>query len=264
MNIDPVAIIASLKVVAIAIAFYLVCAYVIKRTTKHKNKAASQPDPLSSAPVSFGPESSWVAIKVKDNVQVLKYFTVRNARLASWEDGVAYTGNHQTLFLTPEIDGWILVLGLDMPPVRIKNFLVELSKEFGEAQFFTTDTETGTHGWAVARHGEIIRSYFYLGEWVKNLDVEGPPTAVEAKYNLVNTFSEEAQRDDLYVNREDLVFPDDDMVMEVAEAWSVNPSTLGGRTDLQRYGMLMNVFLGKRQKWETQEWYEKTDFTIKS
>ena len=61
--------------------------------------------------------------------------------------------------------------------------------------------------------------------------IEGDPTPIESNVNLANTFSEEA-KDENYFERTDITFPDEELVMKVAEAWSVNPTTLEGRKDI--------------------------------
>lgn len=49
---------------------------------------------------------------------------------------------------------------------------------------------------------------------------------------LVNTFSEEAKNKAYYEN-EKLIYPDEDLVMQVAEHWSINPSKLEERKDIE-------------------------------
>jgi hypothetical protein len=43
---------------------------------------------------------------------------------------------------------------------------------------------------------------------------------------------------DLAADREDVEFPDEQVVMAVAEAWSVDPTTLDARGDLPSEGLL--------------------------
>jgi hypothetical protein len=62
--------------------------------------------------------------------------------------------------------------------------------------------------------------------------VEGEPTEIERGYNLVNTLSEEAQADENYFDREDIDYPFEDITMEIAGAWSINPDSLDSRKDV--------------------------------
>jgi hypothetical protein len=46
--------------------------------------------------------------------------------------------------------------------------------------------------------------------------------------SIIDTFSVEA-REKNYFEREDIILPDEEMVMSVAENWSINPSALESR-----------------------------------
>ena len=126
------------------------------------------------------------------------------------------------MFITPQIGDWILAIGEGIPAgdseesVReVKEILEKLSKEFAEAQFFCTHRVVEFHCWIKAENGIVKRVYSYLGERGENIAIEGEPTEAESNYNLINTFSEEAKQDDYY-DREDLEYPDEELVMEIA------------------------------------------------
>lgn len=87
------------------------------------------------------------------------------------------------------------------------------------------------HCWIKATKGRITRIYSYLGESGENIIIKGEPTAFEKTMNLVNTFSKEAKSES-YFERTDLVIPDEELVMKIAENWSVNPTTLSKRKDI--------------------------------
>ncbi len=77
----------------------------------------------------------------------------------------------------------------------------------------------------------MIRVYAFLGESGENLAIEGEPTAFEKTLNLANTFSDES-KDENYFEREDITRPYEQLVMEVAAHWSVDPSALEERKDI--------------------------------
>jgi hypothetical protein len=106
-----------------------------------------------------------------------------------------------------------------------------LSKEFGEAQFFCTHRIVEYHCWALATNGQVNRVYSYLGESGENIVIEGQPTTFEQTLNLVNTFSDEAKNENYY-EQEDLVWASEELVMEVAKHWSIDPTKLGERKDI--------------------------------
>ena len=65
----------------------------------------------------------------------------------------------------------------------------------------------------------------------------GEPTPVEVPIQLVNLFEEDTDDEDFW-ERDDVFIPHEDTVMEVAEAWSINPCSLGTRTDVEGLGIL--------------------------
>jgi hypothetical protein len=79
--------------------------------------------------------------------------------------------------------------------------------------------------------GQIERVYSYSGESGENLAVEGNPTTFESTINLINTISEEAKKEN-YFERDDIIRPDESLVMKVAKSWSVDPSQLETRKDI--------------------------------
>ncbi len=192
---------------------------------------------IPDSPVGFGYKCMWFAVKTDDNYQLAELLKLKNASDCNWEVGVkmAYKG---AVFVTPSIDGWTLACGWGLPHGdtkesidEVKNILKILSQEFGEAQFFCTHRVTEYHCWMKASNGQIDRVYAFSGESGENIAIEGPPTEFEQNLNLANTFSAEA-KDESYFDREDLIWPDEELLMEVAEHWSINPTTFDDRKDI--------------------------------
>ncbi|MCG8700540.1 MAG: hypothetical protein MI922_20970, partial [Bacteroidales bacterium] len=151
---------------------------------------------------------------------------------------------NNAVFITPPIGDWILAVGEGIPAgdtdksvKEIKLILKQLSAEFNDAQFFCTHRVVEFHCWMKAENGNVTRVYSYLGESGENLCIEGKPTDAEKDYNFINTFSEDAKQDD-YFEREDLDYPDEEIVNEIAEKWSVNPTTLEDRSDIKGLGLV--------------------------
>lgn len=114
---------------------------------------------------------------------------------------------------------------------EVKGYLQVLSKEFGEAQYFTTHRVTEYHCWIKAIDGQIERVYSYSGESGENIAVEGAATSFEQTINLANTFSSEA-KDSNYHDRQDIIWANEELVMQIAGHWSLNPTRLDERTDI--------------------------------
>ncbi|HEY1047002.1 MAG TPA: hypothetical protein VGF79_11225 [Bacteroidia bacterium] len=193
---------------------------------------------IPDLPLSFGYKSMWFAVKTDDKQKVAELMQLKNIEVCNWQVGIqkAYRGN---VFVTPAIDGWTLVCSSELPAgdseasvKEVKNLLETLSRTFEEAQFFCTHRVVEFHSWMKARAGVVKRIYSYLGESGQNIAIEGEVTDFEKSVNLVNTFSEEA-KDENYFDREDIVWPNESFVMQVAANWSVDPSNLEVRTDLE-------------------------------
>lgn len=204
-------------------------------TTPPKQKA----DP----PVSFGANRLWMAIRTTDQQQIAQLLELENLHPATWYEGLEERSPNQGgIFVTPPIDGWILVVGWGFMADTLtetidigKKLIQQFSAKFGEAQYFCSHTRADYHCWMRAANGNIERAYAWLGEEGENLIVEGNPTAAEPK-RLVDTLSPEAQEDN-YFAQEDLIYPNLDLVLYMAGKWSINPATLNKRTDIQGLGL---------------------------
>ena len=194
---------------------------------------------VADQPQGFGYKNKWLAVKSNNKELVAEFLKLKNVEKSNWEDGIKH-GYEIGEFITPTINGWILVLGIDISDLEsesTKSLLRSVSQEFGECQIFSTHRIVEYHFWGLAKNGEIERLYSYIGETGENMIIEGKPTEVEKKYNLVNTFSDEAQKDD-YWEREDIEFPNEDIVMEIAENWSINPTKIEDYKNIEGIGLI--------------------------
>jgi hypothetical protein len=187
--------------------------------------------------VGFGFKCMWFAVKTDNKNRLAEILNLKNISDCNWRVGInnAYNGS---VFITPTIDGWTLACGWGLPHGdhkegidEVKNILQTLSKQFTEAQFFCTHRISEYHCWIKATNGQVERVYSYSGEAGENVAIEGQPTEFERTLKLANTFSEEA-KDEKYLERKDLIWADEELLMQVAEHWSIDPSKLGERKDI--------------------------------
>ena len=219
---------------------------VIMRVSANKSKTENKAEKSKSqtnqveidSAVSFGYKTVWFAVKTNNKKRISEILKLKNSKECNWKVGIAESYNN-SIYITPQIKEWTLVCGMSLLNgndkeniIFIKKTIKEFSEEFGEAQFFGSHRVTEYQSWMKAINGKVVRAYCYLGESGENLIVEGEPTNFEKKYNLINTLSKEAQNDK-YFEREDLFYPDEEFVMEVAENWSINPQTLEKRKDIK-------------------------------
>ncbi|MBC7949768.1 MAG: hypothetical protein H7Y42_17925 [Chitinophagaceae bacterium] len=231
---------SKMTIVIIGVAIIVIAVLVFIRN-KPRNQGPIPKETVDQTvpdfPVGFGYKCMWFAVKTSDQQKIVTLFKIKNSSKCNWKVGIdkAYTGS---VFITPTIDGWTLACGLGLSTGEskegideVKQILRILSKEFGEAQFFCTQRVVEYHCWIRATTGQVTRVYSYLGEQGENIAIEGEPTEIEKQYRLVNTFSDEA-KDEKYFGNKDLVTPDEEFIMKVAEHWSIDPTQLGNRKDL--------------------------------
>jgi hypothetical protein len=211
----------------------------IESTIINLHKIPTEDERLIDKPISFGTKCMWFAVKSGDKEKIISKLRYIKIGECNWQTGVsrAYSG---AIFLTPKIGDWTLVYGngisIDGGSLKeineIKKILKRLSKEFSEAHFFNTHRIVEYHCWIKAINGNIERAYAFLGEKCETIINEGEPTFIEQKYNLINTLSEESKEDG-YFDRDDIVFPNESLVMEIANSWSINPCELEIRNDIK-------------------------------
>jgi hypothetical protein len=191
------------------------------------------PPQLPDDPQGFGFKNTWWALASTDTNAVVAAIRLQNPQPANWQTGIKYAYEH-SVFVTPPIDDWTLIAGLYLPPMDHKTArnevippLIELSQSFRAALVFATHRVVGYHVWAKAVEGSLIRGYGYIGESGETFWDEGPMTTEERElgFAFFDERSPEAQ-DQSYWERDDLDYPDEMNVMDLARKWSVSPYDL--------------------------------------
>lgn len=194
---------------------------------------------LNDAPIDFGYKTVWIAIKTNDKKRIIEILDLKNSQEANWKSGIE-TAYNDGVFITPTVGQWTLVVGMQLIKNggsledinELETKLNQLSLVFGEAHSFGTHRVVEYHHWIKSVNGKTVRIYSYLGEKGENIKVFGEPTTAEIGLNLFNSLSKEAASDS-YWEREDLDYPDEELVMKIAEEWSVNPTKLSQRNDVK-------------------------------
>lgn len=167
-------------------------------------------------PISFGYKCAWYALCTNDPDAVISALGIVRPSVSNWEAGIdaAYG---EKVFVTPPLGEWILAAGTPLfhsdrsAETSVAPMLARLSKVFGEVQYFATQRVVEAHCWALARNGTILRAFEFVGDHGEISWSVGEPT--------------EAER---LLGEEALQFPgpNEDDVMKVAGAWSIDPSDL--------------------------------------
>ncbi|SFQ82270.1 hypothetical protein [Hymenobacter arizonensis] len=188
-------------------------------------------------PEGFGYKMAWIAVRTTDTAALLQALPVDQLQRCTWQQGVAGAYG-PSVFVTPAVGAWTLVAGTSLPfldrPAAVQAaqaLLLPLSRTFGEAQYFSSHRVVEAHGWMKAVDGQLVRAYAHVGDQGETVVASGTRTAAEP-VTLVNTLSAAAQRDAAYRERPDVTSPDEELVMQVAGRWSVDPTTLEERHDV--------------------------------
>ncbi len=186
-------------------------------------------------PQGFGVKQQWYAVRTEKIQDLANYLGLQDQLPCNWKAGIVEISNlsQPASYITPPVDGWCLITEYagtaDSAALAhgIIQDLKEMSKKFGEAQYFQTHRGVDCHAWMKAIQGELIRAYSYNGEMGEIILNEGESGQIEKLFNLLNSsgeFEEEADSGDS---------PDEELVFKIAADWSIDPSMLDLRTDVQ-------------------------------
>jgi len=183
--------------------------------------------------VGFGFKQAWLALRqpVGDAAEICAALGAKDLGTVDWQQGIdlAYLTDNR-IAITPPLAGasgvsWTLVVGrlffadAGMPDI------VELSGQLGtEVQFFATHRMVEAHFWERGVEGRLVRSFRYVGETGEITRWYGEPDATELAIGLPPAFDTEAEPED-----QPNVVVDEDDVMTVAAAWSLDPTQLDGQ-----------------------------------
>jgi hypothetical protein len=195
----------------------------------------SRSDPTPTPPVPFGYKTGWIAVPSTDPKAVADVLPFRQRTPATWQDGIEAAFKGGSVFITPPIKGWILVVGdwamgtgepdsIDEVAKRV----AELSARFEEAQGFATHRVVEYHHWMLAKRGQLLRCFAYLGERGEVLRDFGVVTDQEEELPLADKPTDEWA-------------PDENDVMAVAARWSIDPTKLSSESGPAENGILARL-----------------------
>jgi hypothetical protein len=236
MTFSVLMLIPFALVLGIGMSFaWLVSRHVKKRRGRgHSSDARGN---ASGSPASAGyrslfveQPSRWIAIRTRNLVAVQTALGLNNPTPCSWSEGINRVQDHK-LFVSPPLNGWTIVVGPRLPDVSEDvdacfRFLLRLSRELGEVQFFSLNRVVGHHAWARFERGRAIRGYAWAGETLWN---QGAATWAERKLGLkcydyfeLPARPHFAEQDHMRVNTE--------RVTLLAAIWSVDPTSVDDST----------------------------------
>ncbi len=212
------------------------------------------PDPPAEpdAPVGFGYKMAWYAARTDDPAAVAEVLGLSRLRPCNWRAGVARIYDYDTrstVFVTPPVGGWVLAAGWPLAPKgswldcpRVAGPLEALSARFGDAQYFFTYRVIDMHVWARAEVGRLTRAFGYWGDHGDMRWEVGWPTPEEEALGLdfppAESRLEAHRRDEADPGADGPLTPDEEHVIQIAGAWSLDPTRLDERFKEPGTGLL--------------------------
>ena len=186
--------------------------------------AALPPSSAPDAPRAFGRDAAWLAVRSGDAEAVLRTLKLRTQLPANWHDGLA-AARATGVFVTPVIDGCVLVVGRDLADLAVAELLPlmeRLAAAHGSSAWFCTASDLDRHGWALVQDEGYPRAYVYDGEHGV-LAWQGEATATELELGCFVDDPRDRSDDDVKW------WPDRAIVHALAARWSVDPDRFAGR-----------------------------------
>lgn len=189
-------------------------------------EACGAPGSRDLRPLLCGQLCRWLAIRSRNLAAVQTALGLHNPVPCSWTEGVVQAGDRR-LFLSPPVNGWILVIGPRLPDPADDvdgcfRFLQRLSHELGEVQFFNINRVVGHHAWARFDQGRAFRGYAWAGETLWN---QGPRTWAERKLAMKCFDYFEGAPDSPFEALEQ-ARTNAERVMPLAAIWSIDPTSI--------------------------------------
>ncbi|MEW1859558.1 hypothetical protein AB0399_04125 [Streptomyces sp. NPDC088194] len=139
----------------------------------------------------------WIAVPSGDQAGVMAALGLTDPRPATFKlahevidsDGHCHDDSaYSRVFVTPELDGWTLVLGAWCSPCHeersadVLRLCTELSARYGQAQAYYWGGQGDGSAWLVAERGAVVRRYCESGEADDELLTLGEPLAFEREH----------------------------------------------------------------------------------
>jgi hypothetical protein len=134
------------------------------------------------------------------------------------------------LFISPSINGWILILGSDLPDPNEDidvcfRILPGLSRKLGQVQFFNANRVLNHHAWARIEAGRVVRAYVWAGRTLWN---QGIKTSAELDLGL-RCFRYLDKSGRPLFGQADILTTNTEKVPLLAARWSFDPAAVDGR-----------------------------------
>ena len=181
-------------------------------------------DPTPDKPRSFGYKTQWLAVRHDDPKRVAVAVGLRKLKPSTWAKGIA-PGLSPPIFVTPVLDGWVLVVEFPLPNDGVP-FLERVSAELRtRVCHFASHRGVSAVSWGFAEDGYVRRLYTYAdGQTYTN---HGDPMPEEVELGL--RYGHEFDGNDDVSDDDWDKLADEGAVLVLAGTWSIDPMTIEKR-----------------------------------
>ncbi|MGW2052067.1 HEAT repeat domain-containing protein [Streptomyces sp. NPDC001858] len=206
----------------------------------------------------WGCWNHWMAVRGGDQagiMQILGLARPRPVTFALGNDIVDADGHgcgeddpyngYERVFVTPELDGWTLVLGAWCDPCGeersgdVLRLCCELSARYGQAHAYYYGGQGDGSAWLIAEHGRVVRRYCETGEGEDELLTLGEPLPYERarRVELGLTPGLDAARES-QDDEDEWRWAAHDMAADLARSYGVSPLHIGPDTPSRGTGVV--------------------------
>lgn len=176
---------------------------------------------VPDTPISFGMKNSWLVLKADDPSEVMDKLGCSDRKVCNWQSAFNWMDDNwmikpQQVFVTPSYEGYVLVLNCD-ELLENKAKLDQIATMFEEVQYYATHRVVELCCFAKYLNGQLIRSYYYVGDSGEVYWNEGAITNEEKELGLTNLPYEGLE------DYDNVTYPSEYEVDELAAKWGVDP-----------------------------------------
>lgn len=187
------------------------------------------------APVAFGTDMAWLAIRTRDTAAVLEALRLEGAIGCNWASGIGTVYDPELgqghVFVSPPVGAWTFVVGLPLPQPMPRTFadkctplLVALAGRFPEIQYYFSFPPLDFFAWAKMHDGRLVRAFAVSDEgvvWSKGRTTRDETALGLRLFELRGVKGRSGD-----TGGEMILHPTEEHVMRLAGRWSLDPTTL--------------------------------------
>ena len=201
-----------------------------------RGRVIFQVDP--DRPLPFGCDIAWLAIRTRDTAAVCDELGLGELVEVNWNSGLGTVYDRDLgrnrVFVSPPVDDWTFVVSLALPhPVgsgfvdKCSPLLARLAGRFVSVQYFLCYPDLDLFAWARFDEGRLVRAFASTDEGV--IWSKGKPTRPERSLGLRHFEVRGVKERSGDAGSEILLAPTEDHILQIAKAWSRDPTRLSQR-----------------------------------